>query len=232
MYAPSVPLELPEGRAGPPPAGRGAFTFMLHSHLPYVRENGMWPHGEEWLYEALAETYLPLLDTVAGLAEAGIRGGLTIGLTPILCEQLADALVLERSASYLVDRQERAARDEARFGEAARTGRLAAAEGGIGFGGGGGAIGSEDARTFARLAAWYAARYGALATALDGRWKRDVVGASSVLHDEASSVVVRAVKDCRLLALEGADLLEIAPRDSELHQALKRVSSQRRTRLQ
>ena len=62
--------------------------------------------------------------------------------------------------------------------------------------------------------------------------ERDVVGASSVLHDEASSVVVRAVKDCRLLALEGADLIEIAPRDSELHQALKRVSSQRRTRLQ
>src|SRR5438874_6403443 len=62
--------------------------------------------------------------------------------------------------------------------------------------------------------------------------ERDVVGASSVLHDEASSVVVRAVKDCRLLALEGADLLEVAPRDPELHQALKRVSSQRRTRLQ
>lgn len=61
--------------------------------------------------------------------------------------------------------------------------------------------------------------------------ERDVIGASSVLHDEPSPVVVRALRDCRLLALEGADLLEVAPRDSELHQALKRVSSQRRTRL-
>ena len=62
--------------------------------------------------------------------------------------------------------------------------------------------------------------------------ERDVVGASSVLHDEPSPVVVRALRDCRLLALEGADLLEVAPRNSELHQALKRVSSQRRVRLQ
>src|SRR5207247_1670491 len=81
-------------------------------------------------------------------------------------------------------RREAGVRDEARFGKAARTGRLAAAEGGIGFGGGGGAIGSEEARTFARLAAWYAARYGALATALDGRWKRDVVGAFRGFQDD------------------------------------------------
>jgi len=40
---------------------RGAFTFVLHSHLPYCRQAGRWPHGEEWLHEALAETYLPLL---------------------------------------------------------------------------------------------------------------------------------------------------------------------------
>ena len=35
----------------------GAFTFMLHSHLPYARQAGMWPHGEEWVHEAIAETY-------------------------------------------------------------------------------------------------------------------------------------------------------------------------------
>jgi 1,4-alpha-glucan branching enzyme len=184
MYVPPPPTATRDDGAPPPGTGRGAFTFMLHSHLPYVRENGTWPHGEEWLYEALAETYLPLLDTVAGLAASGLRGGITIGLTPILCEQLADALVLERSAAYLADRQARAARDEARYGEAARTGRLAAVEGGIGFGGGGGAIGAEEARTFARLAAWYATRYGELAAALDRRWGRDVVGAFRGFQDD------------------------------------------------
>jgi len=39
----------------------GYFSFVLHSHLPYIRRAGRWPHGEEMLHEALAETYLPLL---------------------------------------------------------------------------------------------------------------------------------------------------------------------------
>ena len=34
-------------------AKRGAFTFVLHSHLPYARNAGMWPHGEEWIHEAI-----------------------------------------------------------------------------------------------------------------------------------------------------------------------------------
>jgi len=165
-------------------SGRGAFTFVLHSHLPYVRENGTWPHGEEWLYEALAETYLPLLDTIAGLAAAGIRGGLTIGLTPILCEQLADPLVVERSAAYLADRRVRAERDVERFTSAARTGRLHQAEGGIGFAGVGGPLDPEQARAFARIAAWYRDRYGGLADDLGKRWAGDVVRAFRAFQDD------------------------------------------------
>jgi 1,4-alpha-glucan branching enzyme len=184
MYVPPNPAAPPYDAATVGAAGGGVFTFMLHSHLPYVRENGMWPHGEEWLYEALAETYLPLLETIAGLADAAIHGGLTIGLTPILCEQLADPLVLERSAAYLADRQSRARRDEARFSEAARSGRLAAAEGGIGFAGGGRPIATEEAATFARLAAWYAQRYGELASALGKRWSGDVIGAFRGFQDD------------------------------------------------
>ena len=34
----------------------GQFVFMLHSHLPYYRKAGMWPFGEENLYECMAET--------------------------------------------------------------------------------------------------------------------------------------------------------------------------------
>lgn len=40
---------------------KGYLTFVLHTHLPYVRKHGKWPFGEEWLYEAMSETYLPLL---------------------------------------------------------------------------------------------------------------------------------------------------------------------------
>jgi len=38
-----------------------AYALVLHSHLPYVRGAGRWPHGEEWVHEAILGTYLPLL---------------------------------------------------------------------------------------------------------------------------------------------------------------------------
>ena len=41
---------------------RGALALVLHSHMPYVEGFGTWPFGEEWLWEAVATVYLPLLD--------------------------------------------------------------------------------------------------------------------------------------------------------------------------
>lgn len=63
----------------------GSFTFVLHAHLPYVMSHGRWPHGMDWLNEAAAETYVPLLDTLNGLIKAGRTPRLTLGLTPVLC---------------------------------------------------------------------------------------------------------------------------------------------------
>ena len=40
----------------------GYFTFVLHSHLPYVIGHGRWPHGMDWLNEAAAESYIPLAE--------------------------------------------------------------------------------------------------------------------------------------------------------------------------
>ncbi|MCA9883283.1 MAG: hypothetical protein KC708_09950, partial [Anaerolineae bacterium] len=79
----------------------GAFTFVLHSHLPYARLAGRWPHGEEWIHEAASETYVPLLSTLYDLKEEGIHFKLTIGITPILGEQLADDTVLFNFVEYL-----------------------------------------------------------------------------------------------------------------------------------
>ena len=45
----------------------GSFTFVLHSHIPYVRKAGRWPHGEEMLHEVMAETYVPLLGALFDL---------------------------------------------------------------------------------------------------------------------------------------------------------------------
>jgi len=82
----------------------GAFTFVLHSHLPYARLAGRWPHGEEWLHEAAAETYIPLLNMLNRLLEEGVPAHLTITLTPILLEQLADEDVQRNFEAYLHDR--------------------------------------------------------------------------------------------------------------------------------
>ena len=44
----------------------GALALVLHSHMPYVEGFGTWPFGEEWLWEAVACVYLPLLDLLDG----------------------------------------------------------------------------------------------------------------------------------------------------------------------
>src|SRR5687768_2825394 len=81
----------------------GAFTCVLHSHLPYARQAGMWPHGEEWIHEAIAETYLPLLNALYDLAEEDVPYALTLGITPILTEQLVDPLIIDHFAHYAAE---------------------------------------------------------------------------------------------------------------------------------
>lgn len=93
----------------------GAFTFVLHSHLPYARQAGMWPHGEEWVHEAIAETYVPLLDALNDLKDEGVPFKITIGITPILAEQLADPLIVEHFIHYAAERAAWAASDVKRF---------------------------------------------------------------------------------------------------------------------
>ena len=97
----------------------GAFTFVLHSHLPYCRQAGRWPHGEEWLHEAAAETYLPLLMALDRLHDEGVAARLTLGLTPVLLEQLDDPDVRANFMLYLDEKITAAARDRERFGREA-----------------------------------------------------------------------------------------------------------------
>jgi 1,4-alpha-glucan branching enzyme len=74
-------------------ADRGELAIVLHSHMPYVEGFGTWPFGEEWLWEALAGVYLPMLHA---LSEAPV----TLGLTPVLCDQL-EALEGEAGDRFL-----------------------------------------------------------------------------------------------------------------------------------
>ncbi|HML21741.1 MAG TPA: DUF1957 domain-containing protein [Aggregatilinea sp.] len=96
-------------------SGLGAFTFVLHSHLPYARLAGRWPHGEEWIHEAASETYIPLLNALYELREEGVKYKITIGITPVLAEQLADEDVKNHLDEYLEDKIARSKQDVLRF---------------------------------------------------------------------------------------------------------------------
>ena len=65
------------------------FVLALHSHLPYVLNHGRWPHGSDWITEAAVDSYLPLVDSLQALAEEEIAAPVTLGITPILANQLA-----------------------------------------------------------------------------------------------------------------------------------------------
>jgi 1,4-alpha-glucan branching enzyme len=93
----------------------GTLCIVLHGHLPYVLNHGSYPHGEAWLFEAAAETYLPILDMVGECALLKARPALTIGLTPVLLEQLSHDRFKAGFSEYLNERAARAAADRKEF---------------------------------------------------------------------------------------------------------------------
>ena len=105
-------------------AKSGSFTFVLHSHLPWVLHHGTWPHGVDWLNEAAAETYLPLWRLLHERAARRRPLGVTLGLSPVLCEQLAHPDFHSEFTAYLDQKIGAAADDRAYF---SRTGEAALA---------------------------------------------------------------------------------------------------------
>jgi 1,4-alpha-glucan branching enzyme len=98
------------------PSRPSAFlTFTLHAHLPYVVNHGTWPHGIEWLHEAAAETYLPLLRVLANLERDGIALHCNLNLSPILLEQLAHPVFKADFPRYVERKIVAACEDEAYF---------------------------------------------------------------------------------------------------------------------
>jgi 1,4-alpha-glucan branching enzyme len=90
-------------------------TFTLHSHLPYVVHHGTWPHGLDWLHEAAAETYLPILRVLTDLEKAGAALKANISLSPVLLEQLSHPTFKEKFPKYLQQKIDAAQKDEQQF---------------------------------------------------------------------------------------------------------------------
>ncbi|NOZ86740.1 MAG: DUF1957 domain-containing protein [Deltaproteobacteria bacterium] len=76
---------------------KGYLSLVLHAHLPFVRHPEHEDFLEEdWLYEAVAETYLPLLESFEKLVSEGVDFKLTMTMSPPLCNMLGDDLLKER----------------------------------------------------------------------------------------------------------------------------------------
>ena len=77
--------------------------MVLHTHLPYVNypENDNFIE-EEWLYEAITETYIPLLKYFNMLVEENVKFLITMSLTPPLLEMLASKVQQEKYIRYLI----------------------------------------------------------------------------------------------------------------------------------
>lgn len=84
---------------------KGYLSFVLHAHLPYVRHPEADTYIEErWLFEAISETYLPLLINFEKLVEEKIDFRLTMNVTPPLITMLTDELLQQRYLRYLLER--------------------------------------------------------------------------------------------------------------------------------
>ena len=136
----------------------GTFSFVLHSHIPYVLAHGRSPHGTDWLSEAASETYLPLLDTCHRLVAEGLSPRITLGLTPVLVEQLRDLSFQEELSDYLRGKVEAAQANQEQF---RRDGNY----------------------HMAYLARYWEDWYSQGLADFEGKYGRDIVGAFAMLQD-------------------------------------------------
>src|ERR1051326_6821106 len=85
------------------------FVLTLHGHLPYVLHHGRWPHGSVWLCEGALDSYLPLIEALQALEKERIPAPITLGITPVLANQLAHPSFVSEFEAYMERRLESAA---------------------------------------------------------------------------------------------------------------------------
>ena len=80
----------------------GHLSLVLHAHLPFVRHPEHEKFLEEnWLFEAITETYVPLIQIMDGWLRDGMDTRLTMSLSPTLCSMLLDPLLQDRYLRHL-----------------------------------------------------------------------------------------------------------------------------------
>jgi 1,4-alpha-glucan branching enzyme len=85
----------------------GYLALVLNAHLPFIRHPEYEEFLEEdWFYEAVVGTYVPLIRVFNGLLEEGADFRVTVALSPPLCEMMADDLLQDRCLNYIHKRIE------------------------------------------------------------------------------------------------------------------------------
>ncbi|HEY3369069.1 MAG TPA: 1,4-alpha-glucan branching protein domain-containing protein [Symbiobacteriaceae bacterium] len=157
------------------------FALVLHAHLPYIRPSGREILEERWLYEAVAESYLPLVWALERLQNDTIPARVTISLSGPLLSMLADRGLMARCRTHLAHRLELAEREAAK------------AQGG----------------PFAAAATYHRYRFKALVDDLDFRGG-DLLAAFRSLQDAGVVELITAAGTHACLPLLGSDAARAA----------------------
>ena len=87
---------------------KGYVSFVLHAHLPFIHHPESDDYLEEsWLYEAISETYIPLLTNFKKLVDEGVDFRITMSMTPPLLSMLDNKLLQKKYINYLCQNTER-----------------------------------------------------------------------------------------------------------------------------
>lgn len=104
---------------------KGFLAIVLHAHLPYIKHEKEGELAEEWFYEAMSETYIPLLIIMERLLTKGVNFNLTINISPPLASMMGDSLLQERYLKHLEKMIELSEREMARTNSQPEFHRLA-----------------------------------------------------------------------------------------------------------
>ena len=81
---------------------KGYVSFVLHAHLPFIHHPESDDYLEEsWLYEAISETYITLLQNFKKLVDEVVDFIITMSITPTLLSMLDNELLHKKYINYL-----------------------------------------------------------------------------------------------------------------------------------
>ena len=153
----------------------GNLALILHAHLPFVRHPEHEHFLEEdWLFEALTESYIPLLFMMQRLVRDGVPFKLTMSITPTLCAMLQDPLLRARYLRYLDSAIALSQREIER---------------------------NRDNQALRELAEFYHARFGECRQRFVEDWKCDLLSAFAALHKNGSLELIASAATHGLLPL-------------------------------